>query len=151
MKPYNETEPLAASKENSGRHKKMSPEETQFYILVGHNIRDERELLDWKQTDLSEHSDITRFKIHRFEGGLDRIRCYELVQICKTLNLSADYMLGLTKQRKLLEYPPEVLATMNDLAKIQDKRILESFYQVVNTVKDSMRHERQVVKKIASL
>ncbi len=123
-------------------------EEHLFYMALANRMKAERELLDWKQTDLAENSNIHKIKIHRLEGAVDRMRAYELCLICETMNISADFLLGLDTDKRHREYPKIVLAMMDDLATIKNPEILESVYQFVRTVKNGIQNERSGSKKL---
>lgn len=126
----------------------IPPEEQIFYMALANRMKAERESLDWKQTDLADNSNIHKIKIHRLEGAVDRMRAYEMSRICQTLNISADFLMGLDANKRHREYPTIVLAMMDDLATIKNPQILESVYQFVRTVKNGIQNERSGSKKL---
>ena len=126
----------------------IPPEEQIFYMALANRMKAERESLDWKQTDLADNSNIHKIKIHRLEGAVDRMRAYEMSRICQTLNISADYLMGVDANKRHREYPTIVLAMMDDLATIKNPQILESVYQFVRTVKNGIQNERSGSKKL---
>ncbi|PZQ45114.1 MAG: hypothetical protein DI551_08345 [Micavibrio aeruginosavorus] len=127
----------------------MIPAEEQiFYRAVAARMKDERDELDWKQKKLAANSGIKSSKIHKIEGGVDRLRAYELFKICETLNVSADYLIGLDMNKRHREYPKIVLAIMEDLATIHNLQILESVYKFVRAVKNEIQSERETGKKL---
>ncbi len=125
----------------------MIPAEEQiFYRAVAARMKDERDELDWKQKNLAANSGIKSAKIHKIEGGVDRLRAYELFKLCETLNVSADYLIGLDTNKRHRVYPKIVLAIMDDLATIQNIQILEIVYRFVRVIKNEFKGKGKTAK-----
>lgn len=71
-------------------------EEIDYNVMFGRRLRAARALAGMTQYETSKAANITRNNIPRYETGEILPGSRRLFLICKTLNVSADYLLGLT-------------------------------------------------------
>ena len=64
------------------------------------NLREDADLL---QHDMSEILDVTQSNYSRWETGKEIIPLRKLNMLCNYFKVSADYLLGLSKQKKVVE------------------------------------------------
>ena len=62
-------------------------------------IKDLREDNDLKQSDIAKALNITQQVYSRYELGINEIPQRHIIALCKFYNVSADYILGLTKDK----------------------------------------------------
>lgn len=65
-------------------------------VLRGDRLREERERRGLKQSELADLCGVTMFQISRYETGKSEPGSTVLHAIARHLNVSADYLLGLT-------------------------------------------------------
>ena len=66
------------------------------------NMRALREDRDLTQTELGKILNMTQRKVSHLETGNSEPTTEEIIEICKFFRISADYLLGLTKEPKPL-------------------------------------------------
>ena len=77
---------------------------------IGELIGDLRKNRGWTQKELAEKADISESKLSRIESGETKnINCNAVVKLAKTLNVSTDYLLGLTTIRTTKQMDVEAL------------------------------------------
>ncbi|QVK17344.1 helix-turn-helix transcriptional regulator [Mycoplasmatota bacterium] len=57
-----------------------------------------RKKLNLKQEDIAKIINLKRNNISRIENGIQTLNNEQIVEICKTLKISADYLLGLVDE-----------------------------------------------------
>lgn len=70
-------------------------------------LKEIREDKDYKQIDIANYLGITQVQYSRYETGIRVIPVYHLIKLAKYYNVSVDYILGLTDERK--PYPKSIL------------------------------------------
>lgn len=65
-------------------------------------LKDLRKDKDWTQTDVANYLNLQREQYRRYENGINEIKASFLIEICKLYNVSADYILGFTNEKKAL-------------------------------------------------
>jgi len=63
-------------------------------------IKDIREDNDLRQSDVAEKLNITRQQYQRYESGVTPVPVDVLIKLSQIYNVSVDYLLGLTDQKK---------------------------------------------------
>lgn len=66
-------------------------------------LRDLREDRDLKQSDISEFLGMKQPQYNRYETGTRELPLHHLISLCRFYNVSADYLLGLTDEFKVLK------------------------------------------------
>jgi len=66
-------------------------------------IKDLREDNDLKQSEIAKVLSITQQVYSRYELGINEIPQRHIVALCKFYNVSADYILGLSKEKRPIE------------------------------------------------
>ena len=66
-------------------------------------IRDLREDNDYKQSDVAKALGITQQVYSRYELGINEIPQRHIITLCKFYNVSADYILGLSKDKRPID------------------------------------------------
>ena len=61
-----------------------------------------REDKDWTQADVARYTNLAREQYRRYETGMNEIKASFLIKICKLYDVSADYVLGFTNEKKKL-------------------------------------------------
>lgn len=59
------------------------------------NLKQIRKELKLKQTDIARILNIHAVQISRVENGMQTLNSEQIILLCKALNVSADYLLGL--------------------------------------------------------
>ena len=65
-------------------------------------LEDLRKDNDWTQADVARFLNLQREQYRRYETGMNEIKISFLMKICKLYNVSADYILGFTNEKKPL-------------------------------------------------
>lgn len=65
-------------------------------------LKDLREDKDWTQADVARYTNLAREQYRRYETGMNEIKAGFLIKICKLYDVSADYILGFTNEKKKL-------------------------------------------------
>ncbi len=78
----------------------------EFYEII-RGLRDDL-LRKSNQTEIAEKLGMTQRKLSYIETGKSEPSLADLRSICKFYNVSADYVLGLTKEPKKLKTPEEL-------------------------------------------
>lgn len=65
-------------------------------------LKDLREDKDWTQADVARYTNLAREQYRRYETGMNEIKASFLIKICKLYDVSADYVLGFTNEKKKL-------------------------------------------------
>ena len=68
-------------------------------LTFGERVRNLREDADMSQTQLGIAIHTTQRKISYIERGISEPTLEDIIALCKVFNVSADYLLGLTKSR----------------------------------------------------
>ena len=123
-------------------------EEEVFYISLGRRMREERSLKDWTQIDLAKYAEIDPHKVHKYEGGLHRIRSYELQQLAMALDVSADYLIGRDDLKRHRQYSRILESIIEDLIALQNPRLLQSVHYFVRTLKTGFQRDGQTASKL---
>lgn len=63
-------------------------------------IRDLREDNDYKQSDVAKVLGISQQVYSRYELGINEMPQRHIITLCKFYNVSADYILGLTSEKR---------------------------------------------------
>lgn len=95
---------------------------TEFTVEMGKRIQKQRKALGLTQEQVSEAMNISVQSLSCIELGKKAIRPENLYNLCKVLNISADYILIGKKSQEQLSGISEKLAVMNDT----DYRIIEN-------------------------
>ena len=66
-------------------------------------IKDLREDNDLKQSDIAKVLGITQQVYSRYELGINEIPQRHIITLCRFYNVSADYILGLTNDKKSID------------------------------------------------
>ena len=66
-------------------------------------IKDLREDNDLKQSDIAKALGITQQVYSRYELGINEIPQRHIITLCRFYNVSADYILGLTNDKKSID------------------------------------------------
>lgn len=69
----------------------------------GEIIRELREDNDYTQNDIAKTLGTTQQTYSRYETGIREIPQKHLIALCKFYNVSADYILGLSKEKNLTQ------------------------------------------------
>jgi len=70
-------------------------------------LKEIREDKDYKQIDIANYLEITQVQYSRYETGVRLIPINHLMKLAKYYNVSVDYLIGLTDERK--PYPKSIL------------------------------------------
>ncbi|MBR2175356.1 MAG: helix-turn-helix transcriptional regulator [Clostridia bacterium] len=65
-------------------------------------LKEIRLLKNMKQKDVCELLNMKQSQYSRYESGEDEMKIGTLIEICQALNISADYILGLSDEPLLL-------------------------------------------------
>ncbi len=103
-------------------------EDKQFLIDMGNRIMKKRKELGLTQEKLAEAMELSLQSISCIELGKKAIRPENLFKLCRTLDVSADYILTGEKTVCQLDGINKKLATLN-----------EDDYQIVETLIDHIR------------
>ena len=71
----------------------------QYYEI----IRELREDNDYTQAHIANYLNTTQQVYSRYEKGINEMPIRHLIALCKLYNISADYLLGLTKTKQSLQ------------------------------------------------
>lgn len=63
-------------------------------------LKEIREKRNLKQEDIAKILKIDRSQISKYESGKQNLNSEQIIEICKTLKISADYLLGLIDKEK---------------------------------------------------
>jgi len=63
-------------------------------------IKDIREDSDYTQEYVAKYLGTSQTMYARYERGANELPIHHLIKLCKLYNVSADYLLGLTKAKK---------------------------------------------------
>lgn len=74
---------------------------------VGERIIHLRESKGWSQAELARRTGINKSVMNRIELGERPIRDHEILMFASVLDTSADYLLGLSKNREVLDAEDE--------------------------------------------
>ena len=66
-------------------------------------IRDLREDNDYKQSDVAKELGIAQQVYSRYELGINEIPQRHIIALCKFYNVSADYILGLSADKRPID------------------------------------------------
>ena len=66
-------------------------------------IKDLREDNDLKQSDIAKALGITQQVYSRYELGINEIPQRHIIALCKFYNVTADYLLGLTNNKRPID------------------------------------------------
>ncbi len=88
--------------------------ETNFLKEMGHRIFLRRKSLGLSQEKLAEKVGVSTQMISNLELGKKAIRPENLAKICQTLEISADYVLNLTKRNTKTDSITEQLVNLNE-------------------------------------
>lgn len=66
-------------------------------------LREVRLLKNMKQKDVCEILNMKQSQYSRYESGEDEMKIGTLIEICTALNISADYVLGLSDEKRNLK------------------------------------------------
>ena len=98
-------------------------------IEIGERLRQEREKAGYSQEALAELLDCCAVTISRWENGHNPMKDVDVIRIAEILNISADYLLGIRKQK-------ETLADMFDgLSTINKDIVMNTLHAMVSTMK----------------
>lgn len=70
--------------------------------MICDKIKTLRENAGYSQSDLARKLDVTRSSINAWEMGLSTPTTHYVVEIAKLFHVSADYLLGLEKERTIV-------------------------------------------------
>ena len=65
-------------------------------------LKDLRKDNDWTQEYVAEQLNMKREQYRRYEVGINEIKAGLLMKICELYNVSSDYILGYTNEKKQL-------------------------------------------------
>lgn len=89
--------------------------------MIGERLRAARQSRRYTQEQLESLSDVSIQNINRYENNKTSIKDAELAKLAKALNVSADFLLGLTDdptpqklKTKLSQLETDVLAAVRD-------------------------------------
>lgn len=71
-------------------------------VSYAKRIRDLREDLDVKQENIAKVLHTTQSQYSKIELGKRKISAEEIITLCKLYDVSADYLLGFTNEKKTL-------------------------------------------------
>lgn len=98
-------------------------------IEIGERLRQEREKAGYSQEAFAELMDCCAVTISRWENGHTPMKDVDVIRIAEILSLSADYLLGIEKQK-------EPLADMLDGLSAYNKEIvMNTLNAMVSTMK----------------
>lgn len=89
-------------------------DDKQFLIDMGNRISRRRKELKLTQEQLAEEINLSLQSVSCIELGKKAIRSYNLVKLCNTLNISADYILMGERSTAQLDGISKKLAVLND-------------------------------------
>ena len=81
------------------KNKQKGDKKSMNYNEALRRAREHREL---EQKNLAEILNTTQQQISLYETGQRELKTSQIIKICKALNLSADYILGLTDKPQIL-------------------------------------------------
>ena len=90
-----------------------------FYVAIGHKIKERRQLLDMSQRDLSKKLGVSHQQIQKYETGKNKMLVSRLVEISMHLDCDIYYFLHSNKDDVLTGDAIELLKYYN---KISDKK-----------------------------
>lgn len=102
---------------------------------IGERIIYARELRNMKQKDLAEATGVTKATMSKYENNINIPNAYIIAKIAVTLNVSADYLLGLNNSispcstGSFAEYSPEKL--LDIIPQLNDKNKLVIFERII--------------------
>ena len=64
--------------------------------IIGERINKARREANLNQKELSQRAKITEGSLSRYENGIREPKSDAMIKLCKTLGISADYLLGIT-------------------------------------------------------
>lgn len=86
-------------------------------------IRQLREDMDLRQSDVAEATGIDQRTLSNYETGKTNPDSYAIIQLADFFGVSSDYLIGRTDERaqKLLELEKDLQAVQEELSKIRNK------------------------------
>ncbi len=103
-------------------------DDTKFLTNMGERISKRRKELNLTQEQLAENINLSLQSISCIELGKKAIRPQNLVNLCGSLNISADYILTGKKDYKQLEGIAKKLATLSDGDYAMVEKLVDYFY-----------------------
>lgn len=64
--------------------------------MIGHRIKQRRQSLKWTQDELADRAGIAQKNVSRYERNQAEPGAYSIIKLAEALEVSADYLLGLT-------------------------------------------------------
>ncbi len=102
--------------------------DVQFLITMGERISKRRKELNLTQEQLAESINLSLQSISCIELGKKAVRPKNLVNLCKVLNVSTDYILTGKKESPQLDGVFKKLATLNESDYTMVEKLIEHFY-----------------------
>ena len=93
-------------------------------------LKKARAMENWKQKDLAYHSDLTRAAISQFESGEREPTFKTLKKLSKALNVTSDYLLGLSNNPKPTSHSIPLVSSINNLNS-KDAYLVKSFIRIL--------------------
>ena len=93
-----------------------------------------RAMENWKQNELSYHAGINPSIIAHFEMGSRKPSFENLKRISKALNVTSDYLLGLSNNPKPTSPSIPLVSSINKLTS-KDASLVKSFIRILNNRK----------------
>lgn len=98
-------------------------------IEIGERLRQEREKAGYSQEAFAERLNCCAVTISRWENGHNPMKDVDIIRIAENLNISADYLLGIRKQK-------ETLGDMYDgLSSMIKENVMNTLNAMVSTMK----------------
>lgn len=122
-------------------------------MAVGKRIQSLREEKDMTQKELADKINISYSVMNRIESGERPARDEEIKEIAKALNVSSDYLLGITDIKNpsdeisnAVEDDPELIEFWNELKEREDLQLL--FKQTKNLSPKDIKQIIRIIKAI---
>ena len=82
-------------------------------IEIGERLRQEREKAGYSQEAFAERLNCCAVTVSRWENGHNPMKDVDVIRITEILNISADYLLGIRKQKETMDDMLDGLSTIN--------------------------------------
>ena len=69
-------------------------------VYYTQRIKEMRKYKDLRQTDVAEKMGIKREQYRRYENGINEMPLSRFIKLCQVLDVSADYLCGLSDEMK---------------------------------------------------